>query len=254
MVVPNASSSSVQKQTNIAIGCIAAVFLMFLCKGCFSTDPQATTSAAGTRDSVEMCAHAVIASHRTVEACLKCPSTAKFENAYDVGVAASGSTYSFVTYVDSQNGFGAMIRTPYACEMKQDGPGEWDFTVSYLKLDDVVVIGDTPVVTPGAASSSPTNKPADVYVPPPSMEEPTSDTGSQQQCSTCKGNRLCGHCGGAGCSFCNRTGKCPTCKGSGKVSAADKMIEDMNKQAAEEIARQTAEMDRQMREMQKNGQ
>ena len=59
---------------------------------------------------------------------LKAPSTAKFPSFYDNGVAAErlpdGSTYRVVGYVDSQNSFGAMIRSQWEVQLDwSDGKG-----------------------------------------------------------------------------------------------------------------------------------
>jgi len=57
-------------------------------------------------------------SHQFVEDRLKSPSSAKFQNCYDAYVSYLGNqTYSIYTYVDSQNSFGATIRTYYIAEM-----------------------------------------------------------------------------------------------------------------------------------------
>lgn len=62
-----------------------------------------------------------------VEKSLKSPATAEFQN-YNKFAANqdSGSNNYWVSgYVDSQNGFGAMIRTNFACELKRSDSGQW---------------------------------------------------------------------------------------------------------------------------------
>lgn len=59
---------------------------------------------------------------------LKAPSTAKFPR-YERGIvyANVGMRYTVNSYVDSQNGFGAMLRTNYTCELEQVGLETWKF-------------------------------------------------------------------------------------------------------------------------------
>lgn len=60
-----------------------------------------------------------------VENQLKAPSTAKFQNSYDAKVSVSNGEYTVTSYVDSQNGFGAMIRTTYVCTVTYLGSDKW---------------------------------------------------------------------------------------------------------------------------------
>lgn len=62
-----------------------------------------------------------------VEKSLKSPATAEFQN-YNKFAANQDSVsnnYWVSGYVDSQNGFGAMIRTNFACELKRSDSGQW---------------------------------------------------------------------------------------------------------------------------------
>jgi hypothetical protein len=59
-----------------------------------------------------------------VEKSLKAPSTAKFPSLIKSSVKKTSSdSYTVISYVDSQNGFGAMIRTNYIVELKQKSNG-----------------------------------------------------------------------------------------------------------------------------------
>lgn len=58
-------------------------------------------------------------SHEFVRPMLKAPSTAKFGPFEESSVTPLGDEkYRIVAYVDSQNSFGAMLRTYYTCELK----------------------------------------------------------------------------------------------------------------------------------------
>ncbi len=59
---------------------------------------------------------------------LKAPSTARFPGFHDDGVTAQdwgGDKFTVWSYVDSQNGFGAMIRTRYEMTVQRESDGKW---------------------------------------------------------------------------------------------------------------------------------
>ena len=63
-----------------------------------------------------------------VEKRLKAPSTAKFPSINEDGVNVTplgNNEYNVFGFVDSQNGFGAMIRTRFFCRLRDDGNGSW---------------------------------------------------------------------------------------------------------------------------------
>jgi len=61
-----------------------------------------------------------------VEKRLRAPSTAKFPSHYEIKTVLLGNCRHDVTaYVDAQNGFGAMIRTPYHAVIKYNGNDMW---------------------------------------------------------------------------------------------------------------------------------
>lgn len=62
-------------------------------------------------------------SHVFVEDKLRSPSTAEFQRCRDALISYEGNqTYYVISYVDSQNGYGAILRTSYLIELvdKQD--------------------------------------------------------------------------------------------------------------------------------------
>jgi hypothetical protein len=58
---------------------------------------------------------------------LKSPSTAEFASiiANGVTVVKDGKQYHMRSWVDSQNGFGAMLRTRFSCTVADQGAGDW---------------------------------------------------------------------------------------------------------------------------------
>lgn len=58
---------------------------------------------------------------------LKSPSTADFQGLWSGRtVTKSHTVYSTRSYVDSQNGFSAMIRTKFWCQVKQISEDDWE--------------------------------------------------------------------------------------------------------------------------------
>jgi hypothetical protein len=67
---------------------------------------------------------------------LKAPSTAEFPYGSGYSVSFVGECSFVVTgYVDSQNGFGAMIRTPWVVKLTRDLQ-----QTDYWKLDDIAFV------------------------------------------------------------------------------------------------------------------
>lgn len=54
---------------------------------------------------------------RTIKAQLKAPSTAEFASFGDTKIFQRQDTITYISYVDAQNGFGAMIRSKFAVVM-----------------------------------------------------------------------------------------------------------------------------------------
>jgi hypothetical protein len=69
---------------------------------------------------------------------LVAPASAKFPGAvWDNAmqhVKRNGQTYRIDSYVDSQNAFGAMLRTHYSVTLTRTGPEYNDFTVDEIRL------------------------------------------------------------------------------------------------------------------------
>ncbi|MGM9428014.1 hypothetical protein [Hydrogenophaga sp. MI9] len=69
---------------------------------------------------------------------LKAPATAKFEPVSSVAAQPAkdgpANTWESVGYVDSQNAFGAMLRSTYFCTVRKTGPDKWRLIeLSWLK-------------------------------------------------------------------------------------------------------------------------
>lgn len=100
---------------------VGLLLFVFLAVGSTDADPDAWRTRD---DSVE----AYIMMQRFVKRHLISPGTAKFPGVLDRidHVTALGNqTYRIISYVDSQNAFGAMLRTRFVGKIKQVGDGEW---------------------------------------------------------------------------------------------------------------------------------
>jgi hypothetical protein len=62
---------------------------------------------------------------RAVESTLKAPSTADFSGPLHSDITADGDTYKVAGYVDSENSFGASLRSNFTCTVRDTG-GDWE--------------------------------------------------------------------------------------------------------------------------------
>jgi hypothetical protein len=63
---------------------------------------------------------------------LKAPATADFPWDMKVTSSPNGKTMTVVSYVDSQNSFGAKLRTHYVCQLERFGDGAADWKLKEL--------------------------------------------------------------------------------------------------------------------------
>jgi hypothetical protein len=71
---------------------------------------------------------AIVMCEDHVKEYLKAPSTAEFSGIAETVVVAEGNgKYVLLGRVDSQNSFGAKLRTKYACAVADLGNGNWAF-------------------------------------------------------------------------------------------------------------------------------
>lgn len=120
----------VARTSGLALLMVMLCFPVFI-EGCAVTDKPAVSDNS-PRDSNQNvytsdAYKAFAIAKRFVVGELKSPSSAKFPvyNEYSEGVhvADKGDSFFVASYVDSQNGFGAMIRTKYLCSVNK---GTWE--------------------------------------------------------------------------------------------------------------------------------
>lgn len=101
----------------------AAAALMLAAAGC-TTEPVNPVSDDQSTMAEIMC-------EEFIEKRLKAPATADYT---DPETSKDGATYTVAGAVDSENGFGAKIRTRYVCVVRSDGDDMW--TLVDLDLGD----------------------------------------------------------------------------------------------------------------------
>lgn len=100
----------------IGAGAIGVLLLAFAANGKGATPPP--KAGPTTADAHLICQDFV--SKR-----LKAPSTAKFADLYDVKAFKEAGHFTVIGWVDSQNSFGAQIRTNYTCSVEPTTGDKW---------------------------------------------------------------------------------------------------------------------------------
>lgn len=104
---------------------VTAIFvLIILLGGCnlFLCSDEEPPAAKKVEEEAGM---AYIMSQDFLKERLKSPATADFPWQPERNIYNGDSTFSISSYVDSQNGFGALIRTKYSAILKYNGNDSW---------------------------------------------------------------------------------------------------------------------------------
>ncbi len=123
---PGGKHSPAEQLTAVAILGGLVVCVLF-CSGVFSGDASPTGDSARNDEY-----YATEMADKFVQEQLKAPSTAKFPWKAD-SVTKEGDGWRVRSHVDSQNGFGAMIRSKYVCVVRHNGGRSWECL--YLEID-----------------------------------------------------------------------------------------------------------------------
>ena len=109
--------------TSIMVIFFMFLFLLLSISNNISNKINSEPSSNEVKDlSIDAC----FMSHQFVEERLKSPSSAKFQNCYYAQVLKEGDVYIVYTYVESQNSFGAQIRTKYIASVRPtDSNGDY---------------------------------------------------------------------------------------------------------------------------------
>ncbi|MCU1717940.1 hypothetical protein NTD81_12510 [Pseudomonas sp. 5P_3.1_Bac2] len=109
---------------------IALVLFGFFIYSLINNDSSTNRASKTTRSSIdggqEMMAFVMC--QKPITDRLTSPSSAKFPHSGKSGVSSThvgGGVYDVVGYVDSQNGFGAMLRSTWNCKIKENDNKTW---------------------------------------------------------------------------------------------------------------------------------
>lgn len=112
---------------NLIIKIVIAVFVIYCVVDVIIDPPkiQQIKEEAPVKSEYDKKNGAYTAAIRIVKAGLKTPSTAQFADYTKSKVTKLGNVYIVDSYVDSQNLFGAMIRSDFVIKLKKVG-NHWD--------------------------------------------------------------------------------------------------------------------------------
>lgn len=78
------------------------------------------TSVNSINEPEDHTIEAFVYAQEQIEQQIKSPSSAEWPTAYESLLHQKGNVYTFKSYFDSQNSFGAMIRTNYICVVEEN--------------------------------------------------------------------------------------------------------------------------------------
>jgi hypothetical protein len=107
------------------------LIILFIVIGSLSSSPSTSTPATNSVENREL--NSMGFAESLIESTLKSPSTAKFSNTKAYELSNQKDVWAVNGFVDSQNGFGAMIRNSWEVQLDyRDGKGG---TVKSIILD-----------------------------------------------------------------------------------------------------------------------
>lgn len=127
----------VAKDIQILLVVGASIFLVLCCLSMMWGSFGGGGNSTPTKDRSGGSTMAYMMCQEFVEKNLKSPATAKFPNKSDIQVLTirdKKDAFQIRGYVDAQNGFGALIRTRYTCEVSYTGQDNWH--LDYLEFDE----------------------------------------------------------------------------------------------------------------------
>lgn len=102
---------------------VALLALWLVGRSASSRQPTGPKPVAGAQDRTDACVMAQVFMQQRLAA----PETARFQLCSQANIAFVGDgVFDVVSYVDSQNSFGAQIRTIYSMRLKSRGDDRWD--------------------------------------------------------------------------------------------------------------------------------
>lgn len=109
----------------LIVAAIAAVMIIGNCHSGASSNRKTSQEETPKPEHSEVAAR--VFCQYVVKNSLTSPATAKFAGYRETAAQhRGGGEYEVISHVDSQNVFGALIRTKYYCHVQFDGKGSWD--------------------------------------------------------------------------------------------------------------------------------
>ncbi len=104
----------------VIIGIVIFLIIVAAGGGCGSPSGSSTSSSSSTSSTGDDSSMSYVQAMNFVKSTLKSPSSAKFPY-FGEGQKTGTDTYKVDSYVDSQNGFGAMIRSDFSITLQLTG-------------------------------------------------------------------------------------------------------------------------------------
>lgn len=109
----------------LIVAAVAAVMVIGTCHSGASSNQETSQKDTPKPEHSEVAAG--VFCQYVAKNSLKSPATAKFAGYGETAAQhRGGGEYEVISHVDSQNEFGALIRTKYYCHVQFDGKGSWD--------------------------------------------------------------------------------------------------------------------------------
>lgn len=111
-----------KKKGNPLLGALAIFVIILLCVVGIVIATSGDEEEPADPVSADRKINAEVMCEQFIEKRLKAPATAEYT---DPETSKAGASYTVKGAVDSENGFGAKIRTPYVCVVKDNGDDTW---------------------------------------------------------------------------------------------------------------------------------
>lgn len=109
---PN-EKKSLSKKAIIVTGAIVVISLLFVSKLFFGGDSASSNEEVKKYTKIDALSHSQV----FIENKLISPATAKFDSSTEGVKQINDTIFKVVSFVDSQNKFGALVRSKYSCEI-----------------------------------------------------------------------------------------------------------------------------------------
>ena len=111
-------------------GAFGVLIVVGLVASLFVPKSTGTTNAADSSSSDSRKIDAWYACQEAMTARLKAPATAGYPTTLELNLVGTGQGYTTHAWVDSENGFGAQVRTFFTCTATDDGSGNFTARIS----------------------------------------------------------------------------------------------------------------------------